>query len=284
MDEFCEPFLNLHQLVGWAETRDPEAVTLGAKTAASFVDFLAFLRGLAIQRLRAGDDVNEWLWTGSAGVAKQDTPLPAFVQWIKHFEKMDGPQLNKSRPFPTLKYLEHLFRNGELKATAEIPGKPTAYELAQADWAGVEIAASGLHEPLRVWSAGEVGKGAPVFKNVRVRREDALRKFPKDGSPSALAKHEALLRQVIAENANPSGCQTKKISLSKTEATAEFLGKRFGSPSSMKNDELLRLIAREAPEIGTIRARTLTRSKKAAGWTKRRAAGFTPPDGQTTPK
>jgi hypothetical protein len=83
------------------------------------------------------------------------------------------------RGFPTVQYLEHLFRTGVLKATANLPGDPRAYEMSRADWVGLEIACGGDLQRLGVWRSGKVSvAGEGDFENVRVEREAILKAFP----------------------------------------------------------------------------------------------------------
>jgi hypothetical protein len=81
--------------------------------------------------------------------------------------------------FPTVQYLEYLFRTGTLSATANLPGEPKAYELSRGDWAGLEIACGGEFRRLGIWRAGKVRMdGEGDFENVRVEREAVLALFP----------------------------------------------------------------------------------------------------------
>jgi len=86
--------------------------------------------------------------------------------------------------FPTIRYLERLFRTGALSATANLPGDPRAYALSNADWAGLEIACGGDLARLGVWRSGKVSvTGEGDFENLKVARDAVLKAFPADPPP-----------------------------------------------------------------------------------------------------
>ena len=115
--------------------------------------------------------------------------------------------------FPTIRYLEHLFRTGVLCAIANRPGEPKAYELSKLDWAGLEIASGRDSRRLGVWRIGNVSmEGGGDFENVRVEREAVLRVFPAEWSETAVAADlKSILREALRDNPNLTQTEAEKI-------------------------------------------------------------------------
>jgi hypothetical protein len=152
--------------------------------------------------------------------------------------------------FPTIRYLEHLFRTGALSATANLPGEPKAYELTKADWAGLEIACGGDSKRLGVWRIGKVSvAGGGDFENVRVDRELVLSVFPAEaGVPRVVPSDSSLRPRVTAPQAKPTLVQL----------FAEELKQRYPDGRPRKNEKQL---ARELePQFGAVASRTLRRA------------------------
>jgi hypothetical protein len=167
--------------------------------------------------------------------------------------------------FPTVQYLERLFRTGALSAIANSPEDPKAYELTRTDWAGLEIACGGDSHRLGIWRKGNVCiKGEGHFENVRVEREDVLMVFPADQAPS----------KRIVENSLRDGGATIERSAKRTKpmVAAEALAKIFpeGRPS-MTGPELTLELKSKAHGIGTVSPRSLTRAISLA-WPKSKCA------------
>ena len=206
MDEFLDPFWNLDQIHGWAETRDPRMVRenaipkFDAPKRHSEASFLAMY--VARDSRWAGRDIGEELWAAS-GLEKQnllrdrsveilapgvDVPLPFDAHreaLMNRLEKQGKIRTVQRNEFPTLRYLERLFRLGRLVASGNLPGDPRAQAISTMDWAGLHIAVGGDAKRLSVWRAGKVSnKGEGDFENVRVSREQVLREFPEQ-PPSA---------------------------------------------------------------------------------------------------
>jgi hypothetical protein len=160
--------------------------------------------------------------------------------------------------FPTVSYLERLFQTGALKATANRPNEPKAYEISKNDWAGLEIACGGDLRRLGVWRRGQVSvTGEGDFENVRVEREAVLKAFPADVAPCpAIDATPETVGQASNEH---------KRKPSKAMAAAQALTQLFpnGRPT-LTGPELIRELTTKAPEIGTVSIRTLTRAISSA--------------------
>jgi hypothetical protein len=125
---------------------------------------------------------------------------------IEYFSAQEphGPPHVFIRAFPTVRYLEHLFRFDNWVAIANRPGEPTAYELSKADWSGLEIASGGDLLRLGVWRIGKVSvTGEGDFENVRVSRDVVLKVFPADPPPPPATDENA--RRVIRDAMASSG-------------------------------------------------------------------------------
>jgi hypothetical protein len=108
----------------------------------------------------------------------------AAIEYFSAPEPHGPPHVFIRGTFPTIRYLEHLFRTGALSANANLPGDPRAYALSNADWEGLEIASGGYLRRLGVWRSGKVtATGEGDFENVRVAREAVLKAFPADPPP-----------------------------------------------------------------------------------------------------
>jgi hypothetical protein len=154
--------------------------------------------------------------------------------------------------FPTIQYLEHLFRTGELTAIANLPGDPRAYELSKGDWAGLEIACSGDLQRLGVWRIGKVrATGEGDFENLRVERDAVLRLFPAE--PPAISRSLAAVEPPVPR---PIGTAPKPT---KVDAAKEALKRIYpGGRPPQSYSELRKTLNKEAPEIGEISPRTLS--------------------------
>jgi len=82
-------------------------------------------------------------------------------------------EITDSCRFPILEYLAHLFRNGNLSASGNQKGEPTATDISTKDWAGLSL--KEINERIEIVSNGTSGI---AFANVRVRREEILGEFP----------------------------------------------------------------------------------------------------------
>ena len=82
-------------------------------------------------------------------------------------------EITDSCRFPILEYLAHLFRNGNLSASGNQKGEPTATDISTKDWAGLSL--KEINERIEIVSNGTSGI---AFANVRVRRDEILGEFP----------------------------------------------------------------------------------------------------------
>ena len=221
MDPFFDLYWNLDQIVGWAETRDPEVVRAAAIPKdcrpKKSVNLLAHYPHAALRVLGVDRDVEGELWAASGlkpsvrefvpptGVRKiaEQTGRPAYelfsedglfvvrpvtpaanafrrawmyaassdraiatdlfathgddktrilshprlaeltsglVHSIRTYiaapETQGPPHVFVREPFPTVKYLEHLFRGGRLQAIGNLPNDPRALAITVSDWGG----------------------------------------------------------------------------------------------------------------------------------------------------
>lgn len=82
-------------------------------------------------------------------------------------------------PFPTVEYLESLFRRKQLVAYGSVPNDPVAREITAACWAGLQIAVGDEFHRLGVWSIGSIAlTGQGEFENVSVDRDVVIKEFP----------------------------------------------------------------------------------------------------------
>jgi hypothetical protein len=107
-------------------------------------------------------------------IAKLSPDLTARVQeYISRREPHGPPHVFIREPFPTIKYLEHLFRLGKLEASGNLPGDPRAQAISGDDWGGLEIAVGSDQERLGVWMRGQIkrtGRGDFEYVRARARR------------------------------------------------------------------------------------------------------------------
>jgi len=108
-----------------------------------------------------------------------------FAQSIRTYiaapETQGPPHVFIREPFPTVEYLEHLFRSGRLQAIGNLPDDPIALAMTEADWSGLEIAVGGDRQRMCVWRFGHIrATGQGDFENVRVGRDAVLREFPEE--------------------------------------------------------------------------------------------------------
>ena len=207
MDAFLEAYLNLDQVKAWAETRDPQLVRFASASpeqdepkSSATIALLSIRRATELKQ--KGRDVDGELWAASGWLPPSrpfiapamaqsfadELGVPIYsalvhkdlqVQWPKLPEALGPPHVFVRAAFPTLRYLESLFRSGALKATANLLGEPKAYELSKADWVGLEIAAGGDLGRLGVWRSRKIsGAGEGDFENLRVERDAVMRAFP----------------------------------------------------------------------------------------------------------
>ena len=82
--------------------------------------------------------------------------------------------------FPTVSYLEHLFRSGLLRAMGT-NDKPRALTITASDWSGLRLwALVGTRNRMCVWHLDHIrttGTG-DFARSVRVERDQVLREFP----------------------------------------------------------------------------------------------------------
>lgn len=266
MDSFLDPFWNLDQICGWAETRDPEMVRAAAlpKYGRPNKTLKISVRAThaAVGVLGQWRDVDGELWAASGWAPRLRKYLPAaatekiargrdsqrfalllynnvraerpinlkavalnrawtfsspneraaIVSLFREYDLADARMLSDSKfsglpvhlaatirefigspeaqgpprifirdLFPTLKYLEHLFRVGRLHAIGNLPKDPRAVPITVADWSGLEIGVGGDHERLGVWRVGQISiRGNGDFESVRVSKEEILKEFPID--------------------------------------------------------------------------------------------------------
>ena len=219
MDGFLDPFWNLDQIRGWAETRNPELVCAAALpkygmpkktleiavrstltatdirrsgrdvdaelwaasgwpppksrfTAPPFLAAYAEKHGIPTYQAAFNKNVHvirpwepavgalleAWasapgclqeilsaLFRGRSGdegailtdplIAKLSPDLTARVQeYLSRRAPHGPPHVFVREPFPTIKYLEHLFRLGKLQASGNLPGDPRAKAISADDW------------------------------------------------------------------------------------------------------------------------------------------------------
>jgi hypothetical protein len=118
------------------------------------------------------------------------------------------PHVFVREAFPTVKYLEHLFRSARLQAIGNLPGDPRALAINVSDWSGLEIDVGGNRGRMCVWRLGQTRAiGGGDFENVRVERNQVLREFPaeppREGTaPSGVASDDdarAVIRAALDE-------------------------------------------------------------------------------------
>ncbi len=120
------------------------------------------------------------------------------VTWLREPKVQGPPNVYTREPFPTLKYLESLFRTGRLKAVAQVPGEPHTVEISIADWSGLMIGVGGRNQRMSVWREGHfqtIGEGD--FENVRVARAEVLREFPSERPASPVAEPQETTDETI---------------------------------------------------------------------------------------
>jgi hypothetical protein len=176
------------------------------------------------------------------------------VDYFSTLEPHGPPDVFIRGTFPTIRYLEHLFRTGALSVTANLPGEPKAYELTKADWAGLEIACGGDSKRLGVWRIGKVNvAGRGDFENVRVERESVLKVFPANSPVDApdVSKRSSLGLTHSTSSARPP----------KPKAAAQALIRLFpdGRPS-LTSSELRQELQKRASGIGAVSETTLKRA------------------------
>jgi len=185
------------------------------------------------------------------------------VDYVSAPEPHGPPYVVVSRTFPTMRYLERLFRTGALTAKGNVPGCSKAHELSRDDWGGLSIAIGGDAWRLGVWPIGKASAtGGGVFENLRIEREQVLSVFPADVVTTG-AVIGAVLETVELCSARPAenASNRKPMRRTKPAAAAEALKRLFpyGRPS-LTVDELGRELKLKAPEVGTCSLRTLTRA------------------------
>jgi len=155
---------------------------------------------------------------------------------------------------PRLGGLLRLFRTGVLKASANLPGDPRAYEISRADWAGLEMSDTGRGR-LGVWRIGSRGKTEKGdFEDVRIERELVLKVFP--AKPA-----EDVAVEMNAGFSPRSASSPGKAKPREPEAAAQALIRLFpdGRPP-LSRSELCRELQRRAPELGSISDSTIKRA------------------------
>jgi hypothetical protein len=174
---------------------------------------------------------------------------------INYLSAPDGsPDVFVREPFPTIRYLEQLFRTGGLRATGNLPGEPKAHEISAADWAGLEIAVGGKRQRLGVWRIGTVGMtGDGDFENVRVEREAVLKAFPAEVAPCLGFDATP---ETVEQASNEPVRKRSKVMAAADALTQLFPNRR----PTLTVSELIRELKTKAPEIGTVSTRTLTRA------------------------
>jgi hypothetical protein len=108
-----------------------------------------------------------------------------FAQSIRTYiaapETHGPPQVFIRQLFPTVNYLEDLFRRGRLQAIGNLPNDARALQMTVSDWSGLEITPGGDLQRMCVWRLGPVRvRGQGDFDNVRVKREAVLSEFPEE--------------------------------------------------------------------------------------------------------
>jgi hypothetical protein len=292
MDPFLNLYWNLDQIVGWAETRDPEIVRVAAVPKEcrprKSLNLLSHYPGAALRVLGVDRDVEGELWAASGwkpsirefvpptGVRKiaERTGRPVYevfsedglfvmrplspvanafrrawlyasssdraiatglfvkdedhktrilfdprledlssglVDSIRTYdsapETQGPPHVFVRELFPTVKYLEHLFRSGRLQALGNLPNDPRALRITISDWSGLEIGVGGDRNRMCVWRLGQIRTTrVGDFEDVRVQRESVLKEFPEElafdeAPPRRPLDDEAriMIRQALAE-------------------------------------------------------------------------------------
>jgi hypothetical protein len=336
MDEFLNPFWNLDQIFGWAETRDPELVRAAAWPRYGRPKPTLQIRirstHAATALLRDGRDIDGELWAASGWTPKISTfdPLPmvrahadkhdvpayraylykdlridepldpaasalvtawkltsepdrellgalvnqhardraailsdgrvsklpigltsALRAFLSQPEVHGPPHVYVREPFPTLNYLEFLFRASRLVATGMLRGDPRSVDISPADWGGLSIGVGGEFERMAVWRQGRFNKSSEGdFENVRVAREELLQEFPEE-KPTARVPGPTI----------PSDDDILKAILEVAAANRGFVGQREGAE----------IVRARFPEVTRDRARRLI--KEAIGNEKRGPRG-----------
>jgi hypothetical protein len=242
MDAFDEPYWNLCQVYVWALARDPKLVSLAGASE---------LRKSDVEKLRSKITIEYY---NKITGPKLEGATKRLDYFERHRNIPDMPSEEGQPVWPN--NVLPFFRTGALKAWANVSGDPKAYEISQADWAGLEIVApSGGFPELTVCRIGNRRLGAKGdFEDVRVDRESVLKVFPADPSEEARTgtKADSLPQQAI---------DTAITKPSKPQAAAEALLRLFGSarPALTQKQLAERLVA-AAPELGFISLRTITRA------------------------
>jgi hypothetical protein len=134
-------------------------------------------------------------------IAKLSPDLTARVQeYVSRRAPHGPPHVFIREPFPTIKYLEHLFRLGKLEASGNLPGDPRAQAISADDWGGLEIAVGGDQERLGVWMRGQIKRrGRGDFEYVRVARGEILQAFPAQSPEAVCLQRSAVTDDEICE-------------------------------------------------------------------------------------
>jgi hypothetical protein len=239
MDTFDEPYWNLNQVYIWALTRDPKLV---ARAAASELE-----KFKNVARLSSELSAEYYLRISGPHLSEAVKRLEYVAT---HGKPPDVPSEDGQPEWPD--NVLPLFRSGTLKAWANLPGDPRAYEISKADWAGLEIVPSGSSHGLIVWRIGNRRPGAKGdFEDIRVERESVLKVFPADATER--------VPETGKRSAPHSENSTAKPKLTKRQAVAEALKELFPNGSSRTDKELCQLL-QERIEIGAVSESTVKRA------------------------
>jgi hypothetical protein len=184
MDVFNDPYWSLEQLHAWALTRDRDLVSkmapaddgAPAEPRLKIQIRIAYTQKKALNR---GHDIQSELWSKS-GMNPEKYAAPDHGICVGVVDTTDKSAFDKgsieitdSCQFPILEYLAHLFRNGNLSASGNQKGEPTATDISIKDWAALSL--KEINERIEVVLNFTSGI---AFANVRVRRDEILGEFP----------------------------------------------------------------------------------------------------------
>jgi hypothetical protein len=239
MDAFDDPYWSLSQIYTWALTLD---FNLVARAAPSELE-----NPRNVVKLGHELSMEYYLRVTGPRLAKAAKRL----EYVATHGKAPDVTSEDGRPEWPNNVLP-LFRSGILKAWANLPGDPRAYEISKADWAGLEIVPSG--SSLIVWRIGHRRPGAMGdFENVRVERESVLTVFP---------ANSVLETPDVSDRSSPGSTDSASSARPlKPEAAAQALIRLFpdGRPSLSRN-ELRRELQNRASGIGGVSDSTIKRA------------------------
>jgi hypothetical protein len=210
MDGFLDPFWNLDQIRGWAETRNPELVCAAALPKYGMpkrtLEIAVHSTHTATDIWRSGRDVDAELWAASGWPPPESRfTAPPFLaayaekHGIPPYQAAFNKNVHVIRPWePAVDAL--------LEAWASAPSDlqeilSTLFRGRSGDdWGGLEIAVGGDQERLGVWMRGQIKTtGRGDFEYVRVARAEILQEFPAQSPEAVCLQPRAVTDDEICE-------------------------------------------------------------------------------------